>query len=186
MKTSLLISILMLASYMSNAQNLDIARAGLVKAYATLSPAYDISHRESSFYAHGCLEAYLENTISWSGEIYLGLGPLNKSNSSHATYHTLFSGINLHHIRSNHDLYLGIQPGIALSKSFSTTHDLQSSSSLVPVASAVVGYNYFVHRFFHFFVQGRWVLGQYNDAEYKTLNELRLSAGLGFNFNTKK
>ena len=55
-----------------------------------------------------------------------------------------------------------------------------------PLASLVIGYNYYVHRYFHFFVQTRFIAGQHLYNEHKDLSEFRFSAGLGFNINTIK
>lgn len=169
-----------------SAQHTHIARAGLIKAFTTISPAYSIVDRSSYFYGHGSLEGFVEARISIAGEAYLALGSIGSRGDRADIGHSLFSGINLHYIRANHDLYIGIQPGIATKRISTNALDAGHTMTYIPVASAVVGYNYYIHRFFHFFVQGRWVLGQYNTGENKSLNELRLSAGLGFNINTRR
>jgi hypothetical protein len=60
------------------------------------------------------------------------------------------------------------------------------SPSINPVFSNVIGYNYYINNVFHFFVQTRLVLGKHLGYEVKKLNELRFSAGLGFNINAKR
>ncbi len=61
-----------------------------------------------------------------------------------------------------------------------------TQNGINPLISASLGYNYYLHKNFHFFVQTKIVIGQHFYDQIENLNEFRLSAGLGFNLNTKK
>ncbi|MFP5470413.1 MAG: hypothetical protein ACLGGV_02365 [Bacteroidia bacterium] len=164
-----------------------IVKEGLLRAQLTISPSTMLSGNESYFYLHGNLEGYVSNKISISGEGYYLLGnikvpsiydfPLSRN-------HNVFFGANYHFTKNNHDFYLGIQPGVAFTNVSFVFSDF-SKPYINPVFSSVVGYNYYINNIFHFFVQTRLILGKHLANDVKSLNEIRFSAGLGFNFGTK-
>ena len=99
----------------------------------------------------------------------------------------LFFGFNYHFTKKNNDLYIGLQPGLSLTKLNETENNLtQSQFGVNPLFSSLIGYNYYVTKFFHFFIQSRLVIGQNNYTIQKNLSEIRFSAGLGFNINSLK
>ena len=59
---------------------------------------------------------------------------------------------------------------------------LNTNTGVNPLLSPVLGYNLYIHKIFHFFIQTRFVFGQHNHDMNKNLSEFRFSAGLGFNF----
>jgi hypothetical protein len=99
--------------------------------------------------------------------------------------HSVFFGANYHFIKSNHDFYLGIQPGVAYTQVKMLRGMDEQYASTNPLFSSVVGYNFYVNSIFHFFVQTRLILGEHLTNDVKSLNEMRFSAGLGFNLNAK-
>lgn len=186
MKRLSLIVLITLLSIQIKAQH-EVIRPGLLKAMATISPSKMFGYNESYFYLHGNLEGYLSKKVSVAGEGYMFLGEQTNAIHSFQFNHNLFFGMSYHVTKGNGDLYLGIQPGVAISK-------LNTDSVKVPVAhvgtnpvfSAIAGYNYFVGKYFNFFVQTRFIAGEHNYDKHKTLSEIRFSAGLGFNINTLK
>jgi hypothetical protein len=164
-----------------------IIKEGLLRTQLTISPSTLLSGNESYFYLHGNLEGYISDKISISGEGYYLLGNIGISKSSIlplSRNHTIFFGANYHFTKDNHDLYIGIQPGVAFTNTnFALTGN--ENPSLNPLFSSVVGYNFYVNSVFHFFVQTRLILGEHLTNDVKSLNEMRFSAGLGFNLNTK-
>ncbi len=181
-----IVVIFCIISFVSFAQE-SIIKEGLLRTQLTISPSTMISGSESYFYLHGNLEGYISDKISISGEGYYLLGsfgitdpfllPLSRN-------HNLFFGANYHFLKNNHDVYLGVQPGIA----FSNVNRLLTGvvpPSINPVFSSVVGYNFYINNIFHFFVQTRLILGEHLANDVKSLNEIRFSAGLGFNLNAK-
>lgn len=171
-----------LISFSSFAQE-NIIKEGLLRAQLTISPSAMLSSKESYFYLHGNLEGYVSDNISISGEGYYLLGnikvpsiydfPLSRN-------HNVFFGANYHFTKNNHDFYLGVQPGVAF-----TNTNFVLTGNINPVFSGIVGYNFYVNNIFHFFVQSRLILGKHLANNVKSLNEVRFSAGLGFNLNTK-
>lgn len=165
----------------------DVIRPGLISAKLTLSPSYFSSDQNTYFYLHGNLEGYLNKKLSIAGEGYYYLGNEGSAQSQFDYNHSIFFGASWHFVKKHNDLYVGIQPGISITRlnagesGFSTTH-----TGANPLFSTLVGYNFFLNRIFHFFVQTRIVVGEHNYDTYKSLTEIRFSAGLGFNINTMK
>lgn len=164
----------------------DIIRPGLIRAYLTISPSRMLSAGQSHFYLHGNLEGYLTEKLSLSGEGYYYLGGLS-SESDFNFNHCGFFGASWHFLKENNDLYVGVQPGIAIAQlSESVNGNNPTNTGVNPLFSAVAGYNLFVSRVFHFFIQTRIIAGQHNVDMRKDLTEFRFSAGLGFNLNAVK
>ena len=68
------------------------------------------------------------------------------------------------------------------------SEDENSGVEISSLFSIEAGLNYYVHRFMHFFFAVRYVGGaSFSGAESPySLNEIRISAGLGFNFLAKR
>lgn len=165
-----------------NAQEESLIKKGLVRAQLTLSPSYAIEEKQSYFYLHGNLEAYLEDRISLVGDSYMGLGGTSSNNTEFEYKNNGFFGINYHFVKNNNDLYVGFQPGLSLAKLDSVQNNIPSTNAgISPLFSSTLGYNFYVNRFFHFFIQNRIVLGNHNYDLNKSLAEYFFSAGLGFN-----
>lgn len=161
----------------------DIVKPGLIRAQLTISPSYNISENQSYFYIHGNAETYLDKKLSIAGEGYYYLGNLSSENSSFDFNHSLFFGASYHFLKNNNDLYVGIQSGISITKLNDQENNLLNTNTGVnPLLSPVLGYNLYIHKIFHFFIQTRFVFGQHNHDRNKNLSEIRFSAGLGFNF----
>ena len=181
--------ILFLASTLTvNAQEETIIKKGLVRIQGTISPSKMLSFNESRFYLHGNIEGYASKKVSVVGESYFDLGSLTEGRNSFKYNHKVFFGANYHFTHNNSDIYISVQPGVAITKlNIITTLpvDAGSSTGINPIFSSVLGYNYFVNQYFHFFVQSRFILGQHNYDAHVNLSEFTFSAGLGFNLNTK-
>lgn len=168
------------------AQSNTIICTGLLRSQLTLSPGFRFKSKESSFYAHGTAEYYLEKNTSVAGEAYLGLGTIATKTSTFTINHSVLFGVIKHLVFENHDLSFGFQPGVSyVQLNDDGTNISRSKGGIAPVISGALGYNYFISRYFHFFMQGRILIGQHNYNQKTNLTEFRLSAGLGFNFNSK-
>ena len=127
----------------------------------------------------------MSDKLSIAGEGYYYLGNISSGKSLFDINHSLFFGASYHFNKGNNDLYIGIQPGVAITQLNKKENNLSNTSSGVnPLFSTIVGYNYYLNKVFHFFIQTRLVLGEHNYDLHKNLAEMRLSAGLGFNLNT--
>lgn len=186
-KTLKLFLVLLLGAVGQEVFSQEIIRDGLIRAQLTLSASQMLAEKQSNFYLHGNVEVYLNKKFSLSGEGYHYLGGLSSGTQLFKTNESFFFGASWHFTKNNSDLYVGLQPGLAIvqlnewENSNSPTHMGTS-----PVFSSVVGYNYFVNRIFHFFIQTRIVSGQHLYDVPKDLTEFRFSAGLGFNLNSRK
>lgn len=182
--------ILFLASSLTiNAQEETIIKKGLVRAQGTISPSKMLGFNESRFYLHGNIEGYASKKVSIVGESYFDLGSLTEGRNSFKYNHKVFFGANYHFTHNNNDVYVGIQPGVAITWLNIITVlpvEVGAETGVNPIFSPVLGYNYFVNKFFHFFVQSRLILGQHNYDAHVNLAEFTFSAGLGFNINANK
>lgn len=161
----------------------EIIRPGLIRAMGTISPSKMLGNNGAYFYLHGNLEIYFNKRISFCGDIYSFSGAINKT-ADFDYNHNLFYGLLVHLTKNRNDLYVGIQPGISVTKLNAGAHGITKTQSGVnPVFSAAIGDNFYVSRFFNFFVQTRLIIGEHSYDIHKDISELRLSAGLGFNIN---
>lgn len=168
------------------AQEKPIVRKGLIRAQLTISPSTMLDYSESPFFFHGTLEGYLNKKTSLVGESYFYLGNISGESTIFDFNHSTFFGGSYHISQKNSSFYIGIQPGVSFARIKTQEGESRGNLGISPLFSSVVGYNFFVNRFFHFFVQSRLVLGQHLYNKPVSLNELRVSAGLGINLNTFK
>lgn len=168
------------------AQDKPIVRKGLILSKLTISPSTMLDYSESPFFFHGSIEGYLNKKTSLVGESYFYLGNISGESTIFDFNHSVFFGGSYHISQDNSSLYIGIQPGVSFARIKTQEGEIRGNLGVNPLFSSVVGYNFFVSRFFHFFVQSRIVLGQHLYNKPVSLNELRVSAGLGLNLNAFK
>ena len=189
MKTITAITAVVLFTFLcqqSHAQDSSTIRPGLLSTQLTISPSHMFCDNQTYMYLHGAFEGYLSKKVSVTGEVYYNVASSSGKNTFDYN-HSLFFGTSYHFTHLDNDLFVGIQPGISLTKINAKANNIASSDFGVdPLVSAVVGYNYFAGSIFHFFLQSRYVLGDHNYNVHKSLSEIRFSAGLGFNINTGK
>lgn len=170
----------------AKAQEDPYVSAGLLRAQLTISPSRALALKESYFYLHGNVAGYLSSRISVSGEGYYYLGPLSVK-SSFDYHHSAFFGPSWHVPMNNHDLYVGLQPGLSITRLHEGANETSKTQRGVnPMFSMVAGYNFFINGVFHFFIQTRYLLGEHTYDKPENLSGLRLSAGLGFHLRTRK
>ena len=169
------------------AQEAPVIRKGLLRAQGTICPSYMFSDKQSYFYLHGNLEGYVSAKISMAGEVYYSLGNPSGKTSLYEYNHSLFFGSSYHFTKKNSDFYIGLQPGISFTKLSENSNNLNPTHlGINPLFSSLIGYNFYVNNFFHFFLQSRLVLGEHIYDLRKDLSELRFCVGLGFNINSIK
>lgn len=185
-KCYVLVGILLSVIY-AKAEEPTIIRKGLLRTQITISPAILFKSKQSLFYLHGNFEAYVTKNISIAGDAFFSLGNAFAGQPTFKFNHNIFFGASYHVVKNNNDFYVGLQPGISITKLLASSDNLTPMKTGVnPVVSAIVGYNYYVHRYLHFFVQSRFVIGQHLYNARKDLSEFRFSAGLGLNINAIK
>lgn len=186
--TIIILASLLLCLKMPAQKNEVFIENGLLSARLTLSPGTSLINSTDYFYLHGNIETYLTSKLSMAGEGYYYLNELASNTVPKFNYnHSAFFGANWHFTNKNNDLFIGFQPGLSFSKvNRNQNSSLDTQEGVSPLISSVIGYNYYVHKYFHFFLQTRFVFGQHFYDRIESLNEFRFSAGLGFNFRTKK
>lgn len=167
-----------------NTTGQEVDRAGLLKGTLTISPGFMLDSKSQPFYFHGILEFHTSDKVSVVGEGSFYLGDLH-DNAIFRYNNSLFAGFNWHPLENGpSDLFFGIQPGV----SFTMISDQSTDDRLGvnPVGSLNVGYNYFMNEYFHFFLMSKTILGKHSTHKVTSLNEFRISAGLGFSIPVRK
>ncbi len=167
---------------------------GLLRAQGNISSGVMFKSPGTNIYLHGDLEYYLEPGISIRSESYYFLSTFN-GEPAFSKNHSNFAGV-MYHFKTNGKLdpYVGIQPGIALtqlSKPVLLSADTASWSpytvssypvNFSPLFSASAGFNFYAYKFFNLFVHLKYVTGKHlSDIQPESLNEIKLTFGLGWN-----
>lgn len=174
--------LLLISILRTEVKSQELIRPGLFRTHFTISPSYVFSPKEGDFHFHGAAEVFVTSKFSIAGDGFFFLGQYSGGNSIFDYNHSVFWGGNFHWTNNNSDFYLGLQPGIAITKLDAERNNLaQSNSGTNPVLAGVIGFNQFISPYFHFFVQSRLVIGQHVYDKPMNLTEVKLSAGLGFN-----
>jgi len=174
-------------------ENNQFIHKGLIRAQGTISLGSMFKPAVTNVYIYGNVEGYLDPKISIRGDSYWFLNSLG-STKPFSFNHSIFFGGSYHLKTNNHfDPYIGLQPGISITQLNGPEIFGENVISYMyppvpkanPLLSGVVGFNYYATKFFHFFLEARYVGGKHMSgfsAPY-SLNELRFSFGLGYNLN---
>jgi hypothetical protein len=167
----------------------NVVRKGNLRAMATISPGWMLKQKATNINLHGNIEYYFSEKASFGGDIYYFLGTQELNNNSFTLNHSLFFGGFYHFKKKSWDPFIGFQPGIALVQGkealLPSGEVYVPAKTINPLASLIIGSNFYAGKFFHFFISLRYLKGTYlsNAPSPLSLDELRLSAGLGFNVN---
>ncbi len=190
-KILVLISLLLIGLSLKAQEDRVEKKDGMLRATAGIEPGVLLNSGNLTTYISGLLEYHLQERISVRGDIS---AYFNLKDSPLLSNHGLYFGA-LYHFsdRAIVDPYLGIQPGIHLTKfryfDDSGAGPFRSEFRVLPVASIVGGVNFYVSRFFNFYISSRAVFGTFSGGANplsQPLHELRISFGLGFNLGLKK
>jgi hypothetical protein len=164
----------------------------LLMVQATISPGY-------MFYKGGLWNSYFHATLEWCFDDKVSI----RSDGSYffttqgdyklfKMNHSLLLGAFYHFPKKKCDFYLGLQPGAALVQQTPYTYNDSTISNprlkVAPIMTATIGANYFFWKYMNMFVALKIVHGTHI-SEYGTsipLDELRISAGLGWQLQFKK
>ena len=178
--------------------------AGLLRTQLTITPAWSIggsvnensgfvSGGRTNVYLHGTAEYYFTERISLRGDGYYFLNKV-KTPGGMRTNITGEVGADFHLMKSMAiDPYIGLACGMNYTRiqpmDFSrdggtTTYHVEIPGHLDPIAGPRVGINFFGQRIFHFFIEAHYLMGTYRPSvgPSLSLNEVRVSAGLGWNW----
>ena len=181
-----LITILFIATTaIASAQPIVERREGNVRAQGNLAGGYLFSQKAFSAYLAGDMDLFIDDNVSLTGEAWYGFKTHDKPTGL-LRNHAVYWGFNYHPLKKGRwDPYVGLSPGMALVQA--GYHDgegiARKTFGAAPLASGVIGCNYYVGSVFHFFVKARAVAGRFRGSspEFTNLNEMKLSAGLGWN-----
>lgn len=166
---------------------------GIIRASSSFATGNMPQANLKNVYISGDLEYYINGNISVRSESFLFLNSLDNPTSPLLQNHQLFSGA-AYHFRPDKplDLYVGFQPGIAYSQTslvqLEPTDPSMSDATLNPLISGMAGMNYYATKLFHLFINTRYVSGKHlsNAPTPLSLNEFRVTFGLGINFRVLK
>lgn len=176
------------ANLLYSQDNSPFVRKGLLKATATISPSWMLNHPINNIYVSGELEYFLENKISVRGDGFWyrdSQQPIQllKQNSM------IFFGALYHWSKKKHDLFVGLQPAVVFAQpNMSDTSNHIYPLQIDPGISIVAGYTFYVWDYCNFFINARYLNTKYvgTSRGQMPLDELFLSAGLGFQLHTRK
>lgn len=182
-----MVSLMVFFAYTSVAQ----VEKGLLKATTTFSLGLQTENTQN-YYLSGLFEYSLDNRFSVRGDAFYFLG----SSGDRVRFdhnHQLFAGIVAHFkVAEQFYLYTGIQPGVAYSRGseFPTLNPDGTTSNKFafnPVVSGIGGLTYYAPKWFHVFIETRYILGRHQADSYVVhLDEWRFTFGLGFHLYTFK
>jgi hypothetical protein len=171
--------------------------AGILCGDISLAPGMLVQQNISTVSVPTTLEFYIDDHVSLKDDVFFHVSSGQTADSLKLTAnHQLFVGIAYHFTtRGNLDPYMAFQPGISYSQltrenklpNYDNTPDgtISYSANLVPVASLSLGVNYYFPRYFHMFVEVRYVHGTllFNAPGAFPLDEIKCQFGLGWNLN---
>lgn len=192
----IIVTLILTLPLISFAQESDrVIRKGLTAGKGTLAMGMPTDYEGTNMYVSGNLQYYVDDNISYRGELWFFLGSdgeknLFKQNS------TLFTNFNYHiKTKNNIDPYIGIGPGFSwtqlkepdnlaiVDNQFATS---SYEATISPVASLTAGVNYYT-KWAHLFIEAKYVHGIHlSDTTPVSLNELRIAFGFGWNINLIK
>lgn len=183
------IALLFAGVFSSHAQEL-VSRKHLVGASATIAPGFQKNNSDMNLYIHGFMHFYPEPKVSLNGEAYWYVGA-QEQETLMAENSTILFGPNYHFAKDGaFDPFIGIMPAISLVSAIDRTgiYPIAGKLSVVPLLSLNAGIRYHFMNWFNIFGSVRYMMGNLteNYPSSLSLNELRISVGLGFNFYSAK
>ncbi|MBI3512257.1 MAG: hypothetical protein HY064_16475 [Bacteroidetes bacterium] len=179
--------------------------AGLLRAQLTVTPAFKVgatsgnnsvaySNQKTNIYLHGTLEYYFDQRFSMRGDGYYFLVK-DKNPGGLISNHSSQIGFSWHLIKKEFaiDPFIGLRCGLSFVQTNPINYKLSGDSlatviptnmQITPVWGPHAGINFFGAHVFHFFIEAQYLIGNYRPdmAPSRNLNEIRISAGLGWNW----
>lgn len=181
---------LLTGTFIGFGQDEDHVSEGLFKASATFSYGF-MNDDVQNNYVSGLIEYHVDDKISLRGDgaYFIGhqseFAPLKLN-------HQVFAGVSYHFETGSPKLdpYLGLSPGVAYSQRddqvLGPDSLVISEPSFNPVLAFTGGVNYYSGKFFHFFLEARFIRGRHlSNSTPKYLDEFRLTFGLGWDLHFK-
>jgi hypothetical protein len=170
-----------------SAQDSEYLSNGLIRTYFTLNISRSLSFDEVFVGGHGMFEKFVSERLSISGDYYFTPAQMLSSRRVFDVNNSVFLGANYHWGRKRSDVYVGLQPGLSVTKLEAVNHGLIfAEPARNPLFSIMAGYSFFEDTYFYFFFNSRLVLGKHYTNRPINLSELRFSVGIGLHFNSLK
>lgn len=188
---------LMLLSIKGTSQ--EFIKSKVLRASASFSVGSLTSSGQSTINIGSSLEYYIDERFSLRGEGVYFIGYGQEQVIGFKSNHGLMAGVSYHFTEKKaFDPYIGLQPGMSFGKygalsdsviiedPYWLRNNQYTNLHVSPTVSIHTGFNYYAEKFFHLFVDLRYLYGNYH-SEIPTisLSELRIEFGLGFNFGLK-
>lgn len=165
-----------------NAQIVNYASTGLIRASATFAPAYQFRQQSLVYYINGNADYFFQDWVSLKTDLYF----LNSQPNAVVPFqynNQILFGTALHYNYGHLDSYFSVQTGIAIVKlrdQLSTVY----VNTAEPIISTGLGLNFYAAKYFHIYAEANFVHGNYHGLPEgnQPLDEVRIKAGLGFNF----
>jgi len=177
-----------LFSYSQNESNQYIDK-GLLRAQGNITMGTMLAQNLGSFYLTGELEYYSSSEISIRGSSSFLLGSSDGIYGFHTNHSVLIGALYHLKTKSHLDPYFGIEPGFSITKLCGCVviKNPKPPTTVNPIFTTSMGFNYFANKYFNLFASVRFVAGKhYSDISAVSLNELKFSFGLGFHLWAKK
>jgi len=176
--------IVLMVSFMAFGQEQYI-RQGTLKASATIAPSNMLNRDVQNIYLNGFIAYQLDAHFSFRGEtFYYVKGAANApTDMVYSGAMNTYFGCFYHRGLKNWDNYVGFQPGVSVVQTI-----YKSGASVIPSFAFKIGTAYYVWKYFHFFADLTYTNSTVRNLKIGSLksDELIISAGLGFQINTKK
>jgi hypothetical protein len=166
---------------------------GLMHSQGTFSPEWMTAERQINHYFHGIFGLYFNEKVSFFSDTYLFTGDQEKFREGPTLKknHSTFSGLAFHFTeKKRFDPFVSLQPGAAWVQLKADDLERASPSVIEPLIGVGGGANYYVGKYFNFFLMVKYIHGMHVVPHHSPfrLNSFRFSGGLGWNlriFNTE-
>lgn len=187
-KISILL-ILCIISIYGMAQEDVTEKTGMFRGQANLAGSYILPFKQFGTFITGDFNYYLNPRVSVAGEGWYMLPVTEKQMLT--AHHNLLGGLTWHLSKHTRwDPYIAFTPGISFTAQRDTADGKNRITpiALSPSLTLAAGCNYYPGSIFHFFVKVRYLYTNLAAQELpsSTLHEIRITAGLGFNFKKRK
>jgi hypothetical protein len=156
---------------------------GLLRGSLTYSIGTMPSISVTNAYLTGNLEYYPDDKMSVRGDLYYFFNSLNNSKIIKQNHQLYFGALYNFPLHSNFNPFIGIQPGVAYIQLY-PVYGSDDPVTFSPLASAIVGFNFFGEKWFHLSVNIRYAVGKHLDQlTLFNINELSFAFGLGLDLD---
>lgn len=202
-KRSLLVVFLVLSAIVFAQEEKAFLYKYMLKANATLCPGFMLGQTQNNIYVHGYLEYFPEEKVSLRGDGFWFTGAQQKPSLLKQNSSLFFGGL-YHFHKSRFDYFIGLQAGMGFAQPGSNYQQTTSTVGVVttvvydtanyalkaiPLISPVTGITFYPGKYVNFFLELRYVNSRYYgyfNGSRLNMDELRVSAGLGFQIPLKK